>query len=404
MALKRDRKQVTNNENNPYLSNDAEGLALVSKIISSVPYGSNSNYYAVNQLIDNKLLSLSGSLNLPNELELYTRLIALSDRLMIPAKYHLLKNRSVIGLGGKFSAGKSEFINSILGRSELPTAQSPTTSVPTYIISGNNDQVLAYTGKGASINLDSHAVKAISHGFQDTYGLGLAQYLSFITISIPGFRPNLALLDTPGYNKADSNLIEAYSDSQKAYSQLRSIDYLIWLLDVHNGTLHNDDISFIKRLDLKTKILIIINKCDLKTPIDCSEVEEQARFAARNAEIPVFDVVQYSSLYPDMNHGRGRVQKFFEYAGSGDSNVEDVRAQINEIVAKISTAFQSKKKDLEEQRNLIGTAIYRSTNVMEVKALISMYGKTNSEINYIEKNYMEFQKTQQQINEMIIRL
>ena len=57
MALKRDRKQVTNNENNPYLSNDAEGLALVSKIISSVPYGSTviNNGSAVLVCVDESL-------------------------------------------------------------------------------------------------------------------------------------------------------------------------------------------------------------------------------------------------------------------------------------------------------------------------------------------------------------
>ena len=180
MAFVRNRNvsaQSVSGTSNPYLANESAGLSLVAKIVSSTPYGRNKAYYTVDQLIDNELLSFSGNLELSNELDLYNRLMSLSDRLRIPAKYHLLKNRAVVGLGGKFSAGKSEFINSVLGRQELlPTAQTPTTSVPTYIISGDADRVSAYSTKGAHISLDSDAVKAISHDFQNTYGLGLAQY------------------------------------------------------------------------------------------------------------------------------------------------------------------------------------------------------------------------------------
>ena len=407
MALVRNRNVPTKlaiGTNNPYLSDESSGLALVAKIVSSVPRGRNNAYYAVDQLIDNELLSFSGNLELANELELYSRLIALSDRLRIPAKFHLLQNRAVIGLGGKFSAGKSEFINSVLGRQELPTAQAPTTSVPTYIITGETENVSAYSTKGAHIALDPDAVKAISHGFQNTYGLGLAQYLSFIAISVPDFRSDLALLDTPGYNKSDSGLIEAYSDSVKAYSQLRSTDYLIWLIDVENGTLTEDDIRFIKRLDLKTKTLIVINKCDLKIDSESESVADQARAAALNAGIPLYDVVRYSSWYPEKFRGSERIKEFFDYTMDGSSKVEDIRSQVSEIATRIDNAFKDKQARLESQRNVIGNAIFRATNVLEIKALVSMFGKSNSEISMISKNYGEFQRTRQKIFEMISRL
>lgn len=394
--------QSVSGTSNPYLANESAGLSLVAKIVSSTPYGRNKAYYTVDQLIDNELLSFSGNLELSNELDLYNRLMSLSDRLRIPAKYHLLKNRAVVGLGGKFSAGKSEFINSVLGRQELlPTAQTPTTSVPTYIISGDADRVSAYSTKGAHISLDSDAVKAISHDFQNTYGLGLAQYLSFITVSVSDFRPDLALLDTPGYNKSDSGLIEAYSDSEKAYSQLRSSDYLIWLIDAENGTLTEDDIRFLRRLDLKTKILIVINKCDLKSDSVSRTVAEQTRTAALNAGIPLFDVVRYSSWYPEHLDGNERIKNFFDYTTEAETKIEDIRSQINEIATRIDEAFKQTHDRLEEQRNSIGNAIFRATNVLEIKALVSMYGKFNSEISIIGKNHGEFQRTRKKIYEML---
>lgn len=98
---------------NKYLQDQTEGLLLVADIISAMPHGRSKTYYKVDAIMDEKLLSLSGNLNLNNELDLYSKLVLLSDRLMIPEKYKLLGNRAVIGLGGKFSSGKSLFINSL---------------------------------------------------------------------------------------------------------------------------------------------------------------------------------------------------------------------------------------------------------------------------------------------------
>lgn len=157
-------------------------------------------------------------------------------------------------------------------------------------------------------------------------------------------------------------------------------------------------------MDLKTKILIVINKCDLKIDSESEAVAEQARTAALNAGIPLYDVVRYSSWYPEKFRGNDRIQKYFDYTMEGESNVEDIRSQVREVASRIDEAFKEKKGELKDQRNKIGDAIFRTTNVLEIEALVSMYGEFNSEISGMDKNHKEFQKTQQQIDEMINRL
>ena len=408
MALKkRDRnipfEDIPLKTGNRYLDEPEQGLALVARIISS-DHQRQRQYEELDYLMDEKLLRSTGRLNLENELKLYGHMMALSDRLL-EGKYHLLKNRTVIGLGGRFSAGKSLFINSILGRDELlPVDQAPTTSVPTYIISGDCDKVGAYTTKGASLELDAEAVGAISHGFQNTYGLGLAQYLSYLSVSVTGFQNGIALLDTPGYNKADETVIDAYTDSRKAYDQLRAVDCLIWLLDVSNGTLTDKDIKFIRELNLSTKILIVVNKCDLKTEKECTAVVDQVKSDAIAARIDLYEVVPYSSRKPDQYEGKDKILEFFSYARDSRTHTEDLAQEVKDIAGQIDAAFQIRSNELQSDRNNLGRAIFHSSKIFEIEALVELYGELNSTITDLNQDRIRFRNTGKKICEMISKL
>lgn len=408
MALKkRDRnipfEDIPLKTGNRYLDEPEQGLALVARIISS-DHQRQRQYEELDYLMDEKLLRSTGRLNLENELKLYGHMMALSDRLL-EGKYHLLKNRTVIGLGGRFSAGKSLFINSILGRDELlPVDQAPTTSVPTYIISGDCDKVGAYTTKGASLELDAEAVGAISHGFQNTYGLGLAQYLSYLSVSVTGFQNGIALLDTPGYNKADETVIDAYTDSRKAYDQLRAVDCLIWLLDVSNGTLTDKDIKFIRELNLSTKILIVVNKCDLKTEKEYTAVVDQVKSDAIAAGIDLYEVVPYSSRKPDQYEGKDKILEFFSYARDSRTHTEDLAQEVKDIAGQIDAAFQIRSNELQSDRNNLGRAIFHSSKIFEIEALVELYGELNSTITDLNQDRIRFRNTGKKICEMISKL
>ena len=185
-------------ETNKYLEDPNKGIELISKLLSyDKKYNSKrKTIKKLDYLLDRKLLEISGKVNISNELELYEKLINLSDKLNEQNKMQLLKDKSVIGIGGKFSAGKSKFINALLNNDILPEDQTPTTSIATYIVRDLNEDVRAYTYNDQDITLDMQAAQALTHAFYKKYGLGFSQFINNLVVNVTGFPySNVALLD-----------------------------------------------------------------------------------------------------------------------------------------------------------------------------------------------------------------
>ena len=254
---------------NIYLANEETALQFISRIIP-IKNKVSRDYYLGNKLkgmIEKQFLNVISNIEFPNKASLQQKLEILSDKLVEEKRYSILNNRVVIGLGGKFSSGKSKFINSILhaGEELLPEDQNPTTSIPTYIVQGKVEEINAYTNNGEKILLDKEALQALTHHFYRKYNIGFSSFIHSLVVSEPDMPySNIAFLDTPGYNKADNiediKLKKGESDECKAYEQLRKVDFLIWLMDIENGVIQQNDIEFIKSLNLNTPILIVILK------------------------------------------------------------------------------------------------------------------------------------------------
>ena len=132
---------------NKYLSSENDALQFIAQFIPLKDKKSNS-YYQEKQLkkmLELQFLNMFQKIELSNKAQLQQQLEMLSDKLLEQKKYNILKDKVVIGLGGKFSAGKSKFINSLLkaGEELLPEDQNPTTSIPTYIVQGTIDEINA---------------------------------------------------------------------------------------------------------------------------------------------------------------------------------------------------------------------------------------------------------------------
>ena len=76
-----------------------------------------------------------------------------------------LIGKNVVALGGSFSSGKSSFLNSLMGKSVLPAKINPSTSVPTYLISGEDINAFGINEFDAKVPLTLPDIKAIAHGF-----------------------------------------------------------------------------------------------------------------------------------------------------------------------------------------------------------------------------------------------
>lgn len=394
-------------EMNKYLEDPNRGIELISKLLSyDKKYNTKrKTIKKLDYLLDRKLLETSGKINLSNELELYEKLINLSDKLYEQNKMQLLKDRSVIGIGGKFSAGKSKFINALLNSDILPEDQTPTTSIATYIVRESNEDVRAYTYNDQDIPLDMQAAQALTHAFYKKYGLGFSQFINNLVVNVPDFPySNVALLDTPGYSKSDSGMKRSVSDAEKAYTQLKTVDFLIWLVDIENGVIQQPDIEFIRSLKTKNPVLIVFNKADKKTDSAIENILQSSRSILENTGINIYAVIAYSALEAKEYCGTNKLTSFMVSADQATNRNEDIEKKINDIIYTISSELISEKKKMIERRNKIGNIIFRSEDVMEIQTLVELYSEVIGSVEEIDDCTRAFEATQKGIGNLLMSI
>lgn len=391
-------------EKNEYLENPDKGLELISRLLS---YDKKYNYKRktikqLDYLLDRKVLESSGKVNISNELEMYDKLVVLSDKLHEQNKMNLLRNKSVVGIGGKFSAGKSRFINALIDNDILPEDQTPTTSIATYIVKERVDDVKAYTYNDQDISLDMDAAQALTHAFYKKYRLGFSQFINNLVINVPSFNyTNIALLDTPGYSKSDSGVKRNATDTVKAYTQLKTVDFLIWLVDIENGVIQERDIEFICTLKIINPILVVFNKADKKTENAIKQIIESSKDILRNSGLSIFDVIAYSAYDGEEYLTRGRIDDFMAIANNSTNRNDDIEKQILDIINNILCEFSCEKRKLIEKRNDIGDVIFCSEDVMEIRTLVQIYTELISNIDEVDKYTRAFKSTKRKVENLL---
>ena len=281
---------------------------------------------------------------LPDELLLYNRFLTLCERLKVVQKASRLADKTIVGFGGKFSAGKSSFINSISGIKDLlPEAQEATTSIPTYIIKSKEECLTANTIFGDAWKLSREALDAMTHEFRRKHGINPAPFVDSIILETPSYSldSRIALLDTPGYTKPDDNVDSrlVVSDKVRAYEQLRVTDYLIWLIDMDNDPLTQNDIDFIDSLDIKSKILIVFNKADLRSASVRKEILDKANDDIKLMSTPVFGIAAYSSKKNEEYTGHV-IRDFFTEVAESKVHNNDLLQQFRDNVDKMRQSLE----------------------------------------------------------------
>lgn len=213
-------------------------------------------------------------------------------------EYPALSGKVVVGLGGSFSAGKSSLINALVGdRKCLVTEVDPTTSLPTYLVQGEQEtpDVKAINLFNRLITLSHSQFRTLTHEELERYGSQVSRMLKSVVVAHSGFGwENLALLDTPGYSKADEEG-SARTDASVARSQLNSAQFIIWLVPADKGTITEDDITFLSSLDKQIPKLIVISRADKHPEEAVGKIVDLVRETLAQRGIEVLDVLPFST-------------------------------------------------------------------------------------------------------------
>lgn len=209
--------------------------------------------------------------SLSNEAEAFSLMQSIEKELEVISTAPQLYSKEVIAVGGGFSAGKSEFISSLITAQNvsLPIGIKPTTAIPTYVLSSEITQLVAFSNSGVRVELnklDSEIHSKINHDFIESFGFNLKKIMPFMVLKTQKNYEQLCFIDTPGYNPSKDGF--KYSDRESANAFLSNANALLWLIGLDSkGTIEKDDIDFLRELDLRhKKLYIVLNKADLLSP------------------------------------------------------------------------------------------------------------------------------------------
>jgi len=166
---------------------------------------------------------------------------------------------------GRFKAGKSSFLNSLIGREVLPVAAVPLTAVVTRLRHGPQDRaVVRYLdGRETEVPLDQLAEYVTEQrNPANTKGVALVE------VETPGLRPyqGIRFVDTPGLG------------SVFAHNTRASMDWLprvgaAFLAVSADQPLSEYDVGLLTELAKHTpEVSILLTKADLLAPHDLAEV------------------------------------------------------------------------------------------------------------------------------------
>lgn len=364
---------------NSYLEEPEKGFELLKSFLRGKKEELNIDRYE--NIIEETLYPMLAELNFENEVEILNEFIHIGEKLKEQNKFKALDGKNILGIGGSFSAGKSCFINSITNAC-LPESQMPTTSIATYVVNSDTKANIAFTSKGNKVCLNDEALQAISHEFYKKYNIGFARIIKNLVIQTEDFTyKNIAILDTPGYNKADTCKDKEVSDHEIAINQLKSVDYLIWLIDGEKGLTETDS-EFISKINIKTPLLIVVTKASLRTTEALEQIISNVKDRLEDLN-DILGIIAYDSLDKTTVIGGDTLERYMDFVNSDNGNYRDVESIIRSLCDNISRQMDKMMMDLKLHMKDCKKEILKTTDIFHCKSIIEEYSRTVGQIELI---------------------
>ena len=254
-----------------------------------------------------------------------------------------LADKVIVGIGGAFSAGKSSFLNGILGRKILSVEIDPTTSIPTYLIHGEQQKIAAVLKNSQQLDLSLEQFKNLTHHAEQELH-ELAVNIDLIFLTQPEQRwPNLAFLDTPGYSNHE-DIEQGLCDAHIAKVQLNDAQCLIWLVSADQGVISQSDIDFLKTIRSDIPKLIVMSRADKKSPDDLTEIKKLTKYTLAQHQIEAVDVLVLSARQPE-KFDRHLLDDYLAQWSS--------KSQESRIIENFNQYFDAMKKHLNNKEGEI---------------------------------------------------
>ena len=302
------------------------------------------------ELVENDFLEFANKeSSLAEEAKALLMLQNIQRELQMISSFPSIYNKTIVAVGGGFSAGKSEFISSFFADKtiKLPIGIKPVTAIPTYISNGKKHIIKGYSYKGGSVNISSDLYADLSHDFIKSFSFNLKDIVPMMAIetNIKQYN-NICFIDTPGYNPTDTGTTD--SDYQTASTYLENANVLLWIigLDASDGAIPASDLEFLEELSLENKKLFIVaNKADLKSPDDLEEILDSFEDMLDEYDIEYWGISAYNSIgETEISFRKKSLVNFLQDVDSPVSAKEHIVSELNEVFDMYKNAINEQLK------------------------------------------------------------
>ncbi|RVZ78687.1 dynamin family protein [Helicobacter pylori] len=247
------------------------------------------------RILDNEFLEFASGVDSLKEKEIaLLTLQEIKKELQLVASYPSLFQKSMVAVGGGFSAGKSSFLNHLLGLNlKLPENLTPTTAIPTYCLKGEREVLMGRSQNGGMVELPH---LTFDHQFLESLGFNLKEIMPFMLLSAPSVPFEfLCFIDTPGYNP--SNQGYTGGDRQASEEYLNHAKHILWLISCEHGGIEKSDLDYLQELYEESKqVFIVLSRADSRTKKQLEEeIAVQIKETLEDNGIEFLGIVAYST-------------------------------------------------------------------------------------------------------------
>lgn len=270
-----------------------ERYDLIARILNAKT--NNEGLEEYQSILDNEFLEFASGVDSLKEKEIaLLTLQEIKKELQLVASYPSLFQKNIVAVGGGFSAGKSTFLNNLLGlKLKLPEDMNPTTAIPTYCLKGKKEVLMGFSQNVGMVELPH---LAFDHQFLKSLGFNLKEIMPFMLLSAPSVPFEfLCFIDTPGYNPANQGYTGG--DKEASKESLKHAKHILWLISCERGGIESDDLEFLQELyeEEGKQVFIVLSRADRRTKRGLEEVAKQIRETLKDHGIEFLGICAYSA-------------------------------------------------------------------------------------------------------------
>lgn len=384
-----------------------ERYDLIARILNAKT--SNEGLEEYQQILDNEFLEFASGVDSLKEKEIaLLTLQEIKKELQLVASFPSLFQKTIVAVGGGFSAGKSTFLNNLLGlKLKLPEHMNPNTAIPTYCLKGKREVLMGFSQNGGMVELPN---LAFDHQFLKSLGFNLKEIMPFMLLSAPSVPFEfLCFIDTPGFNSANQGYTDG--DEQTSKESLKHAQNVLWFISCESGEIHEDDLEYLQELyeEEGKQVFIVLSRADRRTKSQLEkEVAKKIRETLKDNGIEFLGIGAYSTTryqeykeFSEKSHVFNSLEKFLMKLNKRSEKQNEILESLYEVHGMYEKAI---KQDANRFKRYQKTLHSIKLDLMQ-EGFDDFSDKIFRRIEILEKEFSEQERSKRenlaQLNQVI---